>query len=160
MIVTGATNSLQAAAFPQFCRIRDTPEELRRSVLSCFRTASILSIPALAGLAVISKPLLSILGNKWAGASTAMVILSVAAMVQPVAWFTAPLLQSVPDALFGSYRMGHAISLAVDSSRCGVSGNDTVRGQVVVSQLLVLYHLFLFSYLSSFGCSGTSRVFE
>ena len=37
MIVTGTTSSLQAAAFPQFCRIREKADELRQSVLSCFR---------------------------------------------------------------------------------------------------------------------------
>lgn len=163
MIVSGTTNSLQAAAFPQFCRIRDTPEELRKSILSCFRTASILSIPALAGLAVISQPLLSILGNKWAGASTAMSILCVCAMIQTVAWFTAPLLQALSKTRFlAAIEWGNAIllagsiALAVEFLR-----NDTTRGQVAgiaATRFATSYFVFLPFIVWVFGRFGGVRV--
>jgi O-antigen/teichoic acid export membrane protein len=100
MVVSGAISSLQAAAFPQFCRIQDRPGELRKSILSCFRMASLLSVPTLAGLALVSKPLLSMLGTKWAGASSAMSILCFVAMVQAIGLFIAPLLQAVSQTHF------------------------------------------------------------
>jgi len=148
MIVTGTTSSLQAAAFPQFCRIQEKPGELRQSVLSCFRVASILSIPALAGLAVISKPLLSILGPKWADASTAMVILCFAAMVQPIALFTAPLLQSVSKThLLAVIEWGNAALLASSIAMVGEMlknhrALDQVTG-IAATRLLTTFGIFL-----------------
>jgi O-antigen/teichoic acid export membrane protein len=132
MIVTGTTSSLQAVAFPQFCRIRGNPEELKRSILSCFRVASMLSIPALVGLAVISKPLLSILGTKWADASTAMVILCLVASFQPIFFFTAPLLQAVSKPHYlAVIEWGHAAMLAGSIALAGkVLNGASIRGQV------------------------------
>ena len=100
IIVTGTTSSLQAAAFPQFCRIQHDPPELRKNMLSCFRLAVLLSVPVLAGVAVMSKPLLSILGPKWMDASTAMTIICFAAMAMPIGLFTAPLLQALSKTHF------------------------------------------------------------
>ncbi len=148
MIVTGTTSSLQAAAFPQFCRIREKADELRQSVLSCFRVASILSIPALLGLAVISKPLLSVLGPKWAGASTAMTILCFSAMIQPVALFTAPLLQAVSKTHFlAMIEWGNAGLLAGSIALAGeLLKHRDIQGQVTgiaATRLLTVLLVFL-----------------
>jgi O-antigen/teichoic acid export membrane protein len=94
MIVTVATSSLQIASFPQFCRLQDKPAELRRSVLSCLRTAAIVTIPALAGLAVISRRVLMAIGPKWIDGTDALRILCVVAAVQPILYFVGPLLQA------------------------------------------------------------------
>ena len=94
MIVTVATSSLQVASFPQFCRLQDKPAELRRSVLSCLRTASIVTVPALAGLAVISRQVLTAIGPKWIDGTNGLRILCAVAAVTPILYFVGPLLQA------------------------------------------------------------------
>jgi PST family polysaccharide transporter len=132
IILAGTTSSLQAAAFPQFCRIQENFAELRENVLSCFRMGGVLSIPLLAGVAVLSKPILSILGPKWADASTAMTIVCFAAMFQPIALFTAPLLQSLSKTHFlAAIEWGNAALLATSISIAGL----LLRGQDVQHQV-------------------------
>ncbi len=132
IIVTGTTSSLQAAAFPQFCRIQGDARELEKNVLTCFRVASLLSIPALAAVAVMSKPLLSILGPKWMDASTAMTIICFVAMVQPIALFTAPLLQALSKTHF--LAAIEWVNAGVVAGSIAVAGEllkgATIRGQV------------------------------
>ncbi len=94
-VVTVALASLQVAAYPNFCRLQNKTEELRASFLDCVRAGSILTIPALAGLAVMSPLLVSALGPKWADTADALRILAVIMMVCPVSNFLGPLLQAV-----------------------------------------------------------------
>lgn len=94
MVVTVATNSLQIASFPQFCRLQDKPAELRQSVLSCLRFAAVLTIPALAGLAMVGHNVLAAIGPQWLDAKNALWILCLVAMVQPLSYFGGPLLQA------------------------------------------------------------------
>jgi teichuronic acid exporter len=94
-VVTAATSSLQAASYPQFCRLQDRPEELRQCLLSCLRITAIITIPALIGMAVTSKTIMSIIGPAWAGASTALVILCVVGIAQSVSYFVGPILQAL-----------------------------------------------------------------
>jgi O-antigen/teichoic acid export membrane protein len=94
-IVSVGTSSLQAASFPQFCRLQDKPDELRQSVLTCVRMAAIITVPMLAGLAVISGPLLSAIGSQWIDGTNALRILCVVAIVQPIFYFVGPLLQAL-----------------------------------------------------------------
>jgi O-antigen/teichoic acid export membrane protein len=94
MVINVATSSLQIASFPQFCRLQDKPAELRRSVLSCLRTAAIVTIPALAGLAVVSRKVLTAVGPKWVDGTDALRILCVVAAAQPILYFVGPLLQA------------------------------------------------------------------
>jgi O-antigen/teichoic acid export membrane protein len=94
MIVTVATSSLQNASFPQFCRVQDKPAELRQSVLSCLRFAATITIPTLAGLAVVSRLVLAAVGPQWVDANTALKICCLVAMVMPIAYFGGPLLQA------------------------------------------------------------------
>ena len=48
-IVVMATSSVQAVALPEFSRLQDRPEELKKSALTCIRLSSVASLPALAG---------------------------------------------------------------------------------------------------------------
>ncbi len=93
-VVTVATSSLQSASYPQFCRLQDKPAELRQSVLSCLRFAVTITIPALAGLAVVSKYVLAAVGPQWVASTNALRILCVVGMVLPIAYFGGPLLQA------------------------------------------------------------------
>ncbi len=113
MIVASATSSLQAAAFPEFCRLQDDKEKLRKSVLSCLRVSAVLTIPALVGLAVISRPLMAAFGPAWVQGSNALVILCILAMLQPLSYFVGPLLQAVSHPRYlAILEWGHALASA------------------------------------------------
>jgi PST family polysaccharide transporter len=94
-VITATTSSLQVASFPQFCKLQDKPDELRKSVLSCFRVSSIVTIPALVGIAAISKWLMLAMGPKWVDASTGVVILCVVGILQQPVYFVGTFLQAI-----------------------------------------------------------------
>lgn len=102
-IVTIATNSLLNASFPQFCRVQDRPDELRKSVLSCLRFAAVITMPALAGLAMVSHHVLEVIGPQWVDATTALRICCVVSAVFPIAYFSGPLLQAKGKPHFVAY---------------------------------------------------------
>ncbi len=95
MVVSLATSSLQAASFPEFCKLQDNPDALRKSLLSCCRLAAIVTVPALGGVFAISSPLMLAIGPKWADAAGALKILCIVAIAQPVLYFVGPLLQAL-----------------------------------------------------------------
>jgi len=92
LILDTGTSSLQIVAFSQFSRLQDRPAELRRSVLKCLRLASIVTFPALAGLAISSRQLVALLGNRWAPAADALTVLCPFGMLFALCVFTGPLL--------------------------------------------------------------------
>ena len=94
-VVVVASSSIQAVSLPEFSRLQDHPAELRTSALSCVRLSSTVALPALAGLAAVSDPLMSVLGPEWAPASNVLKVLSVAGMFIIFAYFTGPLLQAL-----------------------------------------------------------------
>jgi O-antigen/teichoic acid export membrane protein len=94
-IQTMATSSIQAVSLPEFSRLQDKPEELRNSALTCIRLSSATSLPALAGLAAVSGPLMATIGPKWIPAVDVVRILSVLGMLLILAYFTGPLLQAL-----------------------------------------------------------------
>lgn len=94
-VVAMATASVQAVSLPEFSRHQDNPTELRKSALSCIRLSSAVTLPALAGLAAVSTPLIECLGAKWAPTSGVLKVLCVFAMAVIFAYFTGPLLQAV-----------------------------------------------------------------
>jgi O-antigen/teichoic acid export membrane protein len=94
-IVTMAMASIQAVALPQFSRLQDSPKELGKSVLNCIRLSAIVTLPALAGLAAVSRPLMATIGTPWVPAADALKILSILGMVIVFAFFTGPLLQAL-----------------------------------------------------------------
>ncbi len=94
-VVTMATASIQSVSLPEFSRHQDNPAELRKSALSCVRLSSAMTIPALAGLAAVSGPLMATLGSKWLPATDVLKVLSVLGMSAVFAYFTGPLLQAL-----------------------------------------------------------------
>ena len=89
-----ATSALQTVSFSEFSRLQDRPVELRQRVLTCVRLGSIVSLPALAGLAVSSSHLMAVLGDKWAPAADALTILCIFGITQALSKFTGPLLSA------------------------------------------------------------------
>lgn len=94
-IVTMATSSIQSVALPEFSRFQHDPEQLRKSALTCIRLSSAVTLPALAGLAAVSRPLMATIGPNWVPASAALQILCAFGMAFIFAYFTGPLLQAL-----------------------------------------------------------------
>jgi len=94
-IVTMAMASIQAVALPQFSRLQDDPKELGKSVLNCIRLSAVVTLPALAGLVAVSRPLMATIGPQWVPATPALRVLGVLGMIIIFAFFTGPLLQAL-----------------------------------------------------------------
>jgi O-antigen/teichoic acid export membrane protein len=94
-VVSMATTSIQGVSFPEFSRYQDQPEQLRKSTLACVRLSSIVTIPALVGMAMVSAPLLATLGPKWVPATNVLRILCIQGMVFALSYFTGPLLTAI-----------------------------------------------------------------
>lgn len=88
-------SSIQAVSFPEFSRLQNHPVELRRSVLTCIRVSSALTLPTLAGLGAVSGPFMAMMGPRWQPATMILRILCAFAMVLTFAYFTGPLLQAL-----------------------------------------------------------------
>jgi O-antigen/teichoic acid export membrane protein len=94
-VLTTTTGSIQIVSLPQFSRFQHQPAELRESVLACIRLTAIVSVPALVGLSVVSRPLMRVLGRDWAQATNALQILTVVGIVMTFQYLIGPLLQAV-----------------------------------------------------------------
>ena len=94
-VITVAMASIQSVSLPEFARLQDKPDELRKSALTCIRLSSAITLPALAGLAVVSRPLMATIGPQWIPASNALKVLSVLGMAMIFAFFTGPLMQAL-----------------------------------------------------------------
>jgi PST family polysaccharide transporter len=93
-VLDSATSAIQVVSFSEFSRLQDRPTELRQSVLRCMKLASVLSFPALAGLAVAGSHLMALLGDKWAPAADVLTILCFFGITQALSRFTGPLLSA------------------------------------------------------------------
>jgi teichuronic acid exporter len=98
-VVAMATTSIQGVSLPEFSRLQDLPGELRKSALSCIRLSSMVTMPALMGMAVVSGPLMAVLGPKWIPATNVLKILCAQGMIFTLSYFTGPLLTALgrPD---------------------------------------------------------------
>jgi O-antigen/teichoic acid export membrane protein len=94
-VVVMATSSIQAVSLPEFSRHQNDPVELRKSALSCIRLSSAVTLPALAGLAAVSGPLMATIGPQWAPASNVLKVLCGVGMFVMFAYFTGPLMQAL-----------------------------------------------------------------
>jgi O-antigen/teichoic acid export membrane protein len=94
-VLVAATSSIQSVSLPEFSRLQDKPEELRKSALTCIRLSSTVTLPALAGVAVVSGPLMATVGAKWVPAANVLRILCILSMLLVFAYFTGPLLQAL-----------------------------------------------------------------
>ena len=90
-----ANNSIQAVSLPEFSRLQDRPEELRKSALACIRLSSTVTLPMLSVMAAVSSVLMATLGPKWTPASNALKVLCVTGMCAVLSSFTGPMLQAV-----------------------------------------------------------------
>jgi polysaccharide transporter, PST family len=94
-VLSAATSSIQAVSLPEFSRFQDQPIELRKSVLTCIRLSSTVTLPALAGVAAVSASLMATVGAQWIPATGVLQILCVLGMFFVFAFFTGPLLQAL-----------------------------------------------------------------
>jgi O-antigen/teichoic acid export membrane protein len=94
-VLSIGTSSIQAVSLPEFSRLQDKPEELRKSVLTIIRFCAALTLPAMAGLIAVSDDLMASLGPKWMPASEVLRILSVLGVMSMFSIFTGPLLQAL-----------------------------------------------------------------
>jgi PST family polysaccharide transporter len=94
-VVVMSTTSIQAVSLPEFSRLQDQPEGLHDSALACIRLSASVTIPALAGLAAVSRPLMAMLGASWIPATNALRVLCVLGMTVVLSFFTGPLLQAI-----------------------------------------------------------------
>ena len=94
-VVVMATSSIQAVSLPEFSRQQSNPVELRKSALSCLRLSSTVTLPALAGLAAVSGPLMATIGPQWIPAANVLRVLCVVGMFLMFAYFTGPLMQAL-----------------------------------------------------------------
>lgn len=98
IIISVATLSIQAVTLPEFSRFQDQPEKLRQSALHCIRLSSTVTLPALAGLAAISLPLISIMGPQWLPAAPVLKVVCMFGIVNIFHVFTGPMLQALSRA--------------------------------------------------------------
>lgn len=94
-----ATTSIQSVSLPEFSRLQDQPVELGTSAISCIRLSSMVTLPALVGMAVVSGPLMATLGPNWMPATDVLRILCAQGMIFTLSYFTGPLLTALgrPD---------------------------------------------------------------
>lgn len=97
-----STTSLQTVSLPQFSRVQDDSQEVRRSMLSLLRLSSTLALPLMAGLAAISLPLMRLLGTKWIPAADVVKVLCISGVVMAFAQFIGPLLQGISRPLLAA----------------------------------------------------------
>jgi PST family polysaccharide transporter len=91
-VLSAATTSIQTVSLPEFSRFQDQPIELRKSVLTCIRLSSTITLPALAGVAAVSTSLMATVGAQWIPAAGVLQVLCVSGMFCVFAYFTGPLL--------------------------------------------------------------------
>jgi PST family polysaccharide transporter len=94
-VVATATSSIQSVSLPEFSRFQDDPTELRKSVLTCVRLSSTVTLPALAGVAAVGGPLMATVGAQWIRATGVLQLLCVLGMFSVFTAFTGPLLQAL-----------------------------------------------------------------
>jgi O-antigen/teichoic acid export membrane protein len=131
-VIAMATTSIQAVSLPEFSRLQDKPVELRHSALFCIRVSSIVTLPALAGLAAVSGPLMGTIGQQWLPAANVLKLLSVLGMFIMFAFFTGPLLQALSRP--------HKLAL-LEWARTAIGVTFLVGAGLVVRHLNPAWHL-------------------
>lgn len=95
LVIELATRPVAVVALPNFARLQDDPEALRRSTLETLKTSAVFGIPALAGLAVVAEPVMTVLGEEWAQAAPVLQILCMLGALRTLTLFTGSLIQAV-----------------------------------------------------------------
>jgi polysaccharide transporter, PST family len=94
-VVTMTMAAVQMVSLPEFSRLQDQPKELSNSARTCIRLTSIVTVPALSGLAAVSVPLMATLGASWVPAAPVLRILCALGIAIVFAYFTGPMLQAL-----------------------------------------------------------------
>lgn len=94
-VVYVATSAVQSVSLPEFSRLQQKPDELRKSVLTCLHLTSSITVPALCGLAVVSTPLMGTIGKSWTPAGRSLQVLCLLGVALVFAYFTGPLLSAL-----------------------------------------------------------------
>ncbi len=94
-VITLAMAAIQSVAFPEFERLQSQPDELRKSVSTCIRLTSAITLPALCGLAAVSPSLMATIGSQWTPAAPVLRVLCVLGIAMVFAYYTGPLLQAL-----------------------------------------------------------------
>jgi O-antigen/teichoic acid export membrane protein len=177
-VVTMAMASIQVVSLPEFARLQHQPEELRKSALTCIRLTSAITVPALAGLAVVSTPLMATIGANWVPAANVLKVLCLLGVAIVFAYFTGPMLQALSRtrelAVLEWLRMavGTAVLLGagtlvrkgpVASQIMGISLARLITGAFLVAPLFVyilmrLCGISLRDFMSSVAPSAISAV--
>ncbi len=89
-------------SLPEFSRLQDNPVQLRKSVIACIRMSSIVTMPALAGLAAVSDSLIGLMSPEWEPASNVIKILCLFGMALIFAFLTVPLLQALSKSRYSA----------------------------------------------------------
>lgn len=101
-VITMSMSSIQAVALPEFARLHDRPQELRRTALHCIRMSGTASVPVLAAVAALAPCLMAVLGSRWIPAVNVLRILSLTAIVLIFSFFTGPFLQGTGRARYAA----------------------------------------------------------
>lgn len=94
-VISMAMAAAQSVSLPEFARHQSDPARLRDTARTCMRLSATVTIPALAGLAIVSKPLMTIIGPEWAEATDVLQLLCILGIFMVFTFFTGPLLQAV-----------------------------------------------------------------
>jgi hypothetical protein len=95
LVIELATRPVAVVALPNFARLQGDPAAFRRGVITTLKTSTILGIPALAGLAMVSDSLVAVLGVEWRHAAPVLQILCGLGVARTFTLFAGPLLQAV-----------------------------------------------------------------
>ncbi|MBW2361407.1 MAG: lipopolysaccharide biosynthesis protein [Deltaproteobacteria bacterium] len=89
------TRPIAVVALPNFSRLQNDPDELRRAGTATLKASAILGIPALTGLALVSEPLVALIGERWQAVAPVLEILCILGAARTLTLFTGSLLQAV-----------------------------------------------------------------
>jgi O-antigen/teichoic acid export membrane protein len=94
-VLVATTSSVQSVSLSEFSRFQHEPDKLRKSALDCIHLSSTVTLPAMAGLAAVSGPLMATIGSKWIPAADVLKVLCGLGMALVFVYFTGPILQAL-----------------------------------------------------------------
>jgi O-antigen/teichoic acid export membrane protein len=167
-VINVTMSAIQSVSFPEFSRLQHQPEELRKSVLTCIRMTSAITLPALCGLAAVSTPLMATIGAQWIPASPVLKLLCMLGVAIVFAYFTGPLLQALSRprelAILEWTRM--AIGTAVLVCAGSIVRNGSISSQILgiamarfVTGAVLVTPVFVFILLRLCGISFREFIF-
>ena len=95
MLLELTSRAILPVALADFSRLQSDPLALRRAVASCGRLSASLSIPAFAVLAISSRDLLALMGEKWQPAVVPTALLCITGMARAATIVTGPVLRAI-----------------------------------------------------------------